>query len=820
MGLFQLPCPVFFHPWTRIPVCCAFSLLTVGPLHAWASEQPGGRVTGTVVDQLGVSVPATVSLVQDGTAVEEVRADERGTFLFDGVRSGRYRVEARADGFERALSTPLYVVTGDVRRVSLVLSIGPLTQFVVVTAAATELPQAQSGSPTSVITGDTLERLATSDVLDGIRMVPATNVVQTGGRGGAASVFIRGGAADFNKVLVDGVPANDIGGPFDWDAITTTGIDRVEVLRTSNSVLYGGDTLGGVINLTTPRGMSETPDVRYTVDGGTFGSLRNELSVGGLVDRLDYFVAVSRFDTDNELPNNAFRNATGVGRFGVLLGSATDLSVTVRRIDTHYGSPGAMLFHGIADDSSQINKLTFASVTARTQVTNRLQTDIQFGSLDRTIRFNNPTPTGEPFDPFGFGPSYLGNELTIVGANGFQTTGRAIVDYGGGYPSVFEADTTRRFLSGRANYALTDGFDVSGGVRVEREAGTSGTVAETERTNVGSFIEARTRIGRRFYLTGGIGFERNGLFGSATTPRGTLAVYLRNPTIGDAVFGDTKLTFNVGRGIKAPSVFDEQSALYTVLGEDSGLANEFGIAPIGPERSRNVDVGIEQTLAGGRARLRIAYFDNEFSGLVEFVNKSVLPQLGVPLNVAAAVPFGATVNASSYMARGIETSADIQIVDVRLAGTYTFVDAEVTESFSSSALNPAFNPAFPEIQIGQFAPLVGARPFRRPTHVGSMLVSYVRGPMQVLLSGFLMGKVNDSTYLSDAFFGPSMLLPNEDLTAGYQKVDLSGSYRLHRRLSWHVRIANLLNQQYAAVIGFPSLSRMLWTGVSVALGGV
>jgi len=804
----------------RIIFCCVFCVLILGLQHARATEQSGGRVIGAVADQLGVAIPATVLLVQDDTVVAEVQTDERGMFRFDGILSGHYRVEARAEGFERALSEPVYVVPGGVRRVSLMLSIGPVTQYVVVTAAATELPQAQSGSPTSVITGDTLEQFATSDVLDGLRMVPATSVVQTGGRGGAASVFIRGGAADFNKVLVDGVSVNDIGGAFDWDSITTIGIDRVEVLRTSNSVLYGGDTLGGVINLTTPRGMSETPDIRYTVDGGTFGSLRNELSVGGLAGRFDYFVAASRFDTDNELPNNAFRNTTGVGRFGVFLGSATDLSVTLRRIDTHYGSPGAMLFYGIPDDSSQVNKLRFASVNARTQVTKRLQTDIQFGSLDRAIRFNNPTPTGEGFDPFGFGQNYLGNELTIIGANGFQTTGRAIVDYGGYYPSVFEADTTRRFLSGRAHYFASDSFDVSSGVRIEREVGTSRTVAEIERTNVGSFIEARTRIGRRFYLTGGVGFDRNGLFGSAATPRAAIAVYLRNPTTGDTALGDTKLTFNVGSGIKAPSVFDEQSALYTLLGEGSDLATEFGIEAIGPERSRNIDVGIEQTLGGSRARLRIAYFDNKFFSLVEFVNNLVLPQLGVPLDVAATVPFGATVNASSYTARGIETSADMQFVDVRLAGTYTFVDAEVTESFSSSALNPAFNPAFPEIQIGQFAPLVGARPFRRPTHVGSVLVSYVRGRMQVSVTGFLVGKVNDSTFLSDAFFGPSMLLPNEDLTAGYQKVDLSGSYRLHRRLSWHVRIANLLDQQYAAVIGFPSLPRMLWTGVSVALGGV
>ena len=244
--------------------------------------------------------------------------------------------------------------------------------------------------------------------------------------------------------LIDGVPANDIGGAFDWDAITTTGVERVEVLRTSNSVLYGGDTLGGVISVVTPRGRSTVPDVQYSADGGTFNTFRNELTVGGVGGRMDYFAAVSRFNTDNALPNNAYRNTTAVARLGALVGSVTDLSVTLRRVNTSYGSPGTVSFHGVADDSLQTNALTFAGVRATSHVTDRLQTDIQFGSLDRTIAFDNPTATGEAYDPFGFGANYLGDQVSIVGANGYQTTGRAILDYGGAYPSIFTSDTSRR----------------------------------------------------------------------------------------------------------------------------------------------------------------------------------------------------------------------------------------------------------------------------------------------------------------------------------------------------------------------------------------
>ena len=64
-----------------------------------------------------------------------------------------------------------------------------------------------------------------------------------------------------------------------------------------------------------------------------------------------------------------------------------------------------------------------------------------------------------------------------------------------------------------------------------------------------------------------------------------------------------------------------------------------------------------------------------------------------------------------------------------------------------------------------------------------------------------------------------MLLPNRDLNGRYQKMDLRGAYRLHRRLTWYVSIENLLNQDYQATLGFPGLSRSIRTGMTVALGG-
>jgi iron complex outermembrane receptor protein/vitamin B12 transporter len=172
-----------------------------------------------------------------------------------------------APGFETRLSEPMFVgasahVVTEVR-----LQIGPLQEQVVVTAAATEVPVSQIGAAVTVVDHETIENLAKPDMLEALRLVPGSHIVQTGQRGGTTSFFVRGGASNFNKVLIDGVSANDIGGDFDFSNISTTGVDQVEVLREANSVLYGSDALTGVVSITTRRGRSRIPELSYSLDG-------------------------------------------------------------------------------------------------------------------------------------------------------------------------------------------------------------------------------------------------------------------------------------------------------------------------------------------------------------------------------------------------------------------------------------------------------------------------------------------------------------------------------------------------------------------------
>jgi len=229
---------------------------------------------------------------------------------------------------------------------------------------------------------------------------------------------------------------------------------------------------------------------------------------------------------------------------------------------------------------------------------------------------------------------------------------------------------------------------------------------------------------------------------------------------------------------------------------------------------------VDQDFWRSRARVGFTFFHNDYYNLIEFVDAGVLPELGVPLNIASATAFGAYINSDSYRSLGAEVEPEIDLGHgLRIRGSYTYLDAAVTRSFTGSAMQPAVNPAFPSILIGAFAPLVGARPFDRAPHSGSLLLAYTHKKFNGALTGYFVGRRDGSTFLADGYLGDSMLLPNRNLQAGYQLIDLSGNYSINSHVTAYLSTTNVLSQHYQAEIGYPSLPRTFRIGMKFTLGG-
>ena len=85
---------------------------------------------------------------------------------------------------------------------------------------------------------------------DVLRDVPGLNLVQSGGEGGQASLFMRGTNSNHTKVLVDGIEVSDPSKPngaYRFRPNSTAPISRVsKCCAGPQSGLYGSDAIGGV----------------------------------------------------------------------------------------------------------------------------------------------------------------------------------------------------------------------------------------------------------------------------------------------------------------------------------------------------------------------------------------------------------------------------------------------------------------------------------------------------------------------------------------------------------------------------------------------
>src|ERR1700722_1885584 len=395
--------------------------LLVAPLTALGAE--GGTLHGTVTDPLGaVIVSATVELLDGASVAQETKTDAAGDYSFQVHKSARYQVRGIAPTFQATTSEAVFVAASAKAQVDITLAIKTLTEQVTVTATGTPTPTAQVGAAVSVLTAD--QYRYSTEVQDPLRLVPGAQITQTGQTGGTTGLSIRGGNVNANKVVIDGVPADDIGGAVEFANIDTVGIAKVEVLREPNSALYGSDALAGVVSLTTARGNTLLPLLTYSGDGGNFNSFRQVGTLSGAYRHFDYYSALAVTQTQNSLPNNDFHNTTYAGNFGWTPNTATDLRFTVRHLTVSADQPNAILLYGIPDDENVKEHDDYYSAAWNNQTTEKWHNQIRYGGLRLNYNYTVFAATGiyDPADDV-----YLGTTINIKGSNGYSVSRQAIV---------------------------------------------------------------------------------------------------------------------------------------------------------------------------------------------------------------------------------------------------------------------------------------------------------------------------------------------------------------------------------------------------------
>jgi outer membrane receptor protein involved in Fe transport len=203
-----------------------------------------------------------------------VAADLAGTAILFGLDSVVRR--SRAWRIAAAALPALFLASSAAAQ-----QVPPVSEGVVVTATSVPEEEVDLGSAVTVITRQEIERREKSSVLELLRTVAGLDVVQSGPPGSVTSLFTRGTNSTQTLVLVDGVRMNS---PFfagyDWSAMTTENIERIEIVRGPFSALYGSDAIGGVVQIFT-RTAGTGVAGRVTGEAGNQGQGQTSAFVSG-----------------------------------------------------------------------------------------------------------------------------------------------------------------------------------------------------------------------------------------------------------------------------------------------------------------------------------------------------------------------------------------------------------------------------------------------------------------------------------------------------------------------------------------------------------
>lgn len=159
-------------------------------------------------------------------------------------------------------------------------------QTLVVTADRRETPIANSTASVAVVTAaDDRERGYVLNPWEWLKGIAGVDAVPANGGidGGVPRVRIRGARSYEAQWLVDGIPVDDptaIEGGFIPAYLDPAGITRIEVVKGTQSGLYGSRAVGGVINVLTARPTAEHAQVARA-EGGSFGTARATVQATG-----------------------------------------------------------------------------------------------------------------------------------------------------------------------------------------------------------------------------------------------------------------------------------------------------------------------------------------------------------------------------------------------------------------------------------------------------------------------------------------------------------------------------------------------------------
>ncbi|PNU02699.1 TonB-dependent receptor plug domain-containing protein [Novosphingobium guangzhouense] len=502
---------------------------------------------------------------------------------------------------------------------------------ILVSALRTPIAVERVSATVTVLDEPAIVALQPIALTDALLRTPGVSMSRNGGYGTTTSLRIRGADAGETVMVIDGMRLSDpsaTAGGYGFSNLLLDDVDRIEILRGPQSILWGSDATGGVVNVRTRR-PTEPLEGSFAIEAGSHDTVSARAGVGGTSDLIDWRLSASRFTTDGISARSSGTEDDGFQR------SAASGTVTVRvapgvSLDLRgYWADGTNDFDGTSGDTLAYGKTTEWSGYA----------GVNFALLDgklvtRVAVLQNVTDR-ENFDP----------------TRSIRTI-------------TFDAHGRLRRYEYQGTYTFSDAVQAVFGAEREEQRMTTASPSNSAAPYTltpysvdmdSLYAELRLSPVRGLTLDGGARYDHQSRFGGQTVWSAG-AAYTPND-------GATVLRASYDEGFKAPSLYQMYST--------------YGTAGLAAQKAKGWEVGAEQNF-GEALRLSATWFQRDTDNLIDF---AYCPTSGT-LPAACYIPgtetsrFGYYANVKTAKASGLELAASAKLGVLFAQGNYSWTRAE------------------------------------------------------------------------------------------------------------------------------------------------
>jgi len=206
----------------------------------------------------------------------------------------------------------------------------------------------------TIVTAEDIKESGAKNVVEAVKSVPGVKVSE--GMSNTGVIDIRGQGANYNRntaIIVDGVKMNPIDmSSFNLYSIPIETVEKIEIIPSGASVVYGDNTVGGAVNIITKNG-SGKDSLTLQLEGGSYENYNGNLGFSTTVDKFKIFGNVAGKTTDGYRENGYLRSQDVMAGTKYQINEANALTLKYDYHKDHMGFPGSLSEDQINDDRTQ-----------------------------------------------------------------------------------------------------------------------------------------------------------------------------------------------------------------------------------------------------------------------------------------------------------------------------------------------------------------------------------------------------------------------------------------------------------------------------------